>query len=98
MKRLFVSVPMRGIALEEIEAQIAEAKERVEKKMGEVKVIHSFVNTDMIQSMPLQALANSLSIMAMCDCVYFCEGWQEARGCKIEHDCAVAYGLDIVGD
>ena len=24
------------------------------------------------------------------------KGWENARGCKIEHDAAVAYGLDII--
>lgn len=25
-----------------------------------------------------------------------CKGWKNARGCKIEHDAAVAYGLEII--
>lgn len=24
------------------------------------------------------------------------KGWENARGCKIEHEAAVAYGLDII--
>jgi hypothetical protein len=31
--------------------------------------------------------------MSKCDAVYFCNGWENARGCKIEHDIAIAYGL-----
>ena len=27
---------------------------------------------------------------------FFCKGWESARGCKIEHEAAVAYGLDII--
>lgn len=30
------------------------------------------------------------------DVAYFAEGWQEARGCKIEHECAVQYGIDRI--
>lgn len=29
-------------------------------------------------------------------CCVFCKGWESARGCKIEHEAAVAYGLDII--
>lgn len=28
----------------------------------------------------------------------FCIGWKEYRGCKIEHECAVQYGIEIVCD
>ena len=41
-------------------------------------------------------LAKSLENMSLCHAVYFCKGWENERGCKIEHDAAVAYGLDII--
>lgn len=45
---------------------------------------------------PLWFLAKSLEAMSRCNAVYFCKGWEKARGCKIEHDAAVAYGLEII--
>ena len=45
---------------------------------------------------PLFFLAKSLEEMSKCNAVYFCKGWEKARGCKIEHDAAVAYGLEII--
>ena len=45
---------------------------------------------------PLFFLAKSLEAMSHCHAVYFCKGWENARGCKIEHDAAVAYGLEII--
>lgn len=45
---------------------------------------------------PLFLLANSLLAMSSCDAVYFCKGWEQARGCRIEHEAAEAYGLDIL--
>ena len=32
------------------------------------------------------------------DIVYFAEGWQNTRGCVIEHECAVRYGIPIIKD
>ena len=49
-----------------------------------------------VVQIPLCFLAKSLEKMSKCHAVYFCKGWEEARGCKIEHDAAVAYGLDII--
>lgn len=49
-----------------------------------------------VVQIPLCFLAKSLENMSLCHAVYFCKGWQNARGCRIEHDAAIAYGLDII--
>ena len=49
-----------------------------------------------VVQIPLCFLAKSLENMSLCHAVYFCKGWENARGCKIEHDAAVAYGLEII--
>lgn len=49
-----------------------------------------------VVQIPLCFLAKSLENMSLCHAVYFCKGWGNARGCRIEHDAAVAYGLDII--
>lgn len=49
-----------------------------------------------VKQTSLYHLAQSLEIMSLCDAVYFCKDWKDARGCKIEHDAAVAYGLNII--
>lgn len=49
-----------------------------------------------IVQIPLHFLAKSLEGMSYCHAVYFCRGWQDARGCRIEHDAAVAYGLEVI--
>lgn len=49
-----------------------------------------------VVQIPLCFLAKSLENMSLCHAVYFCKGWEKARGCIIEHDAAKAYGLDII--
>jgi len=34
--------------------------------------------------------------MSLCHKVYFAKGWEQARGCKIEHDAAIRYGLEVI--
>lgn len=54
---------------------------------------------------PLKYLAKSLELLADADLAVFGKGWEQARGCVIEHACAVKYdipvmyvdALDIVG-
>lgn len=49
-----------------------------------------------VVQIPLCFLAKSLENMSLCHAVYFCKGWENARGCRIEHEAAVAYGLNII--
>jgi hypothetical protein len=49
-----------------------------------------------VVQIPLCFLAKSLENMSLCNATYFCKGWENARGCRIEHDAAIAYGLDII--
>ena len=47
-------------------------------------------------NIPLAFLAKSLEAMTKCDVAYFAKGWENARGCKCEHEAAKAYGLTVV--
>lgn len=49
-----------------------------------------------VVQIPLCFLAKSLENMSLCHAAYFCKGWEQARGCKIEHEAAKAYGLKIL--
>ena len=49
-----------------------------------------------VVQIPLCFLAKSLENMSLCHAAYFCKGWENARGCKIEHETAKAYGLKII--
>lgn len=45
---------------------------------------------------PLCFLAKSLENMSLCHAAYFCKGWENTRGCRLEHEAAKAYGLEII--
>lgn len=49
-----------------------------------------------VVNIPLCFLGKSLENMSICRAAYFCKGWEQARGCRIEHAAAEAYGLDII--
>ncbi len=49
-----------------------------------------------VVQIPLCFLAKSLENMSLCHAAYFCKGWENARGCRIEHEAAKAYGLTII--
>ena len=49
-----------------------------------------------VVQIPLCFLAKSLENMSLCHAAYFCKGWEQARGCRLEHEAAVAYGLTVI--
>lgn len=99
MKKLFISQPMRGKSDEEILKEREKAIKSAEKQMDEpVEVIDSFFQSAPTDARPLWYLGELLKLLATADVAYFAKGWEEARGCKIEHTCAVEYGIQTIED
>lgn len=99
MIKVFISQPMRGKTDEEILKKISEAIEKVKDIVNEdVKLIDSFIEDDpkYIKNTSLWYLGRSIEFLSDADVAYFTNDWKEARGCKIEHECAKAYGVPIV--
>ncbi|KAF5080421.1 hypothetical protein DSECCO2_120650 [anaerobic digester metagenome] len=49
-----------------------------------------------VVQMPLCFLAKSIENMSLCHKAYFAKGWEDARGCRIEHEVAKQYGIEII--
>lgn len=41
-------------------------------------------------------LGKSIELLSKADIIYFCKGWNKARGCKIEYMCASDYDIKII--
>ena len=97
MKKLFISQPMSGKSDAEIKEERTKAIRSAEEIMGEqVEVIDSFFENAPADAKPLWFLGKSLELLAGADVAYFVPGWNEARGCVIEHTCAVEYNIDRI--
>lgn len=103
-KKAMFSQPMNGLTDE----QIVAAREKAVAKLTEMgyEVVNTlftdeWYNKDKmaergVVQIPLCFLAKSLENMSLCHAAYFAKGWENARGCKIEHAAAVAYGLEVI--
>ena len=97
MKKLFISQPMKGKTDEEILKEREVAIEKARNILGEeVEVIDSFFQSAPVDAKPLWFLGKSLELLADADIAYFAKGWEDARGCVIEHECAVRYGIKSI--
>ena len=104
MKKAMLSQPMAG----KTELEIVETRERaiaaLEAKGFEI--VNTLFTDEWyskqameargVVQIPLCFLAKSLENMSLCHAAYFCKGWEQARGCRIEHEAAKAYGLEII--
>ena len=96
-KKLFISQPMRGKTDAEILRDRERAIANAEEIMGEkLEPLETFFDDFAADAKPLEYLARSIEFLAKADIVYFVPGWREARGCKIEHMCAVEYEIDRI--
>lgn len=97
MKKLFISQPMKDKSDEEILKTRKKAIESSERNIGEpVEVIDSFFQNAPHDAKPLWFLGKSLELMADADVVYFAKGWEDARGCRVENQAALEYGIETI--
>lgn len=104
MKKAMLSQPMAGKSEEEIVATRNEAIKVLQEKGYEI--VNTLFTDEWysreqmtargVVQIPLCFLAKSLENMSLCHAVYFCKGWENTRGCRIEHEAATAYGLEII--
>ena len=89
---------MNGKTDKEILQEREQIISRIKAQYGSVEVIDSFVkeNAPKDVNVSLWYLSKSIEFLSMADIAYFASGWWNARGCKIEHECAEAYGIQII--
>ncbi len=98
--KVFISQPMNGKTDSEIHGE----QFLICAKLGSIlktnyTVIDSFLRDEPSGGcVPLKYLAKSLELLADADVAFFAKGWEDARGCRIEHECAKSYGIMIIED
>lgn len=102
--KAMLSQPMAG----KTEQEIIETRERAISALTEkgYEIVNTLFTDEWyskeameargVANIPLCFLAKSLENMSLCHAAYFCNGWEQARGCRIEHEAAKAYGLTII--
>ena len=98
MSKVMISQPMRGKSNE----QIRQEREKLVKNLTEkgyevVDTIFTEIPED-AENKPIWYLAKSLEAISKVYYVTFMAGWEDARGCRIEHQVCKEYGVQILED
>ena len=110
MINIFISQPMTGKSEEEILATRQKEIEKIHQFFDadgeQVNIIASYIDdatrkhfqkyTSDDINWDIFWLSQSLERLAMADAIWLCEGWEYSKGCNVELECAIQYGLVIV--
>ena len=99
MINVFISQPMAGRTDDEILKEREQAILKIKNviKEDDVHIIDSFFEQNApADANPLWYLGCSIIKLAYADVAYFCKGWNDTRGCRIEHKCAEEYNIEII--
>ena len=100
MKKVFISLPITSRPEKTLEERIAEAKKEawlmanVFRKEGYEPITPFDVTTDGM-SEP-QCIGACITALLECDCVFFCLGWKNSRGCRIEKYVSMEHNIVII--
>lgn len=108
--KVFISMPMNDKSDEEILAErnriASEIKEKYEVNGGHVEILDSLfgitaddVPTDKeVTSLGVYYLGHSVLLLSHADAIYMAPGYENHRGCLIEHQIAKAYGITVLNE
>ncbi len=93
--KIMISQPMNGKSEEQIRKERAELVKELESEGHEV--INSIFEDEVPEGYDARIyyLSKSIRALAKADAVVFMQGWENARGCRIENQVALAYGKFI---
>ena len=94
--KVFVSQPMKGKTKE----KILEERERIKHTLDGYFRGNPYTIIDSVLTPPknstneaLWCLGTSMQLLSEANVAIFAEGWELARGCWLEHECCIRYGI-----
>lgn len=93
--KYFISQTMNGRTDEAIKAERNKVIAAMKKENPEAEVIDSFFDGAPHDAKPLWFLGKSLELLSTADlCVFVDYAETKTRGCRLEHEACIAYGID----
>lgn len=91
--KVMISIPMAGKHDETVKKEYNDIVEKFKRLHIEVADTYFTDDTTDISRPGIHFLAKSIEAMKDVDAVYFADGWRNARGCEIEHQVCIKYGI-----
>lgn len=101
-KYAVISQPMKGVDPDKVKFQREKAEAAVRAAGYEpIDTVYEEdfkyeVDNDSIVNPALWHMGLALMRLSKAHVIYMCDGWNTTRGCLMEHQAAVAFGVDIM--
>ena len=96
--KIFISQPMSDKTMDEIIEEKKAALLKIKNSHPDAEIIDSFI----LESAPASYkdpgkyyILKSLGLLSDADLAIFLRGWEQYRGCRVEHEFAKNYGIEI---
>lgn len=98
MTKFFISQPMNGKTDDEIKAERRKCEAWLDKAFGGCEFVNSFIIEDPPKgcNIPAWYLGESIKALAKADVLALWGDWRNARGCLLEREVAIQYGIPII--
>ena len=98
VKYAVISQPMKGIDPDKVKLQREKAEAAV--KLAGYEPIDDIYQGDNfkydVADETVWHMGLALARLSRAHAIYMCDGWGAARGCRMEHQAAVAFGVDVL--
>jgi hypothetical protein len=88
---------MNGLTEDEVMKIRSKAHNYLSTLYDDVEILDNYHHLNIQENAGrLWHLGTSIRMMEEADAIYFCDGWEEAKGCKIEYEICKLYNLKII--
>ncbi len=108
-KKVFISQPMTNLDESEILATRKKEIKEINKTIEDAIIVGEYktdARREFFESVckdqkyekrnwDIYWLGRSIEELAQADMLWLCDGWEYSRGCNVELECAMQYGLEI---
>lgn len=95
MTRIYISGPMSGHDLEDIQERFGRA-ERMLSKQGRTIINPALISGYGFEWGTYMTIAYAILHKEKIDFMYMLKGWEQSNGCQIEHELAQEEGIKII--
>lgn len=92
---IMISCPMKGKTREQIDEEMGNMMDLVWNIYPNACIRDSVIENHE-EKTELECFSESIFHMSQCNILAMGHGWENARGCKLEHEIAKAYNMPIV--
>ena len=96
MIRAMISQPMAEKTKEEISDERKKMAELLKSKYNDDFAIMDTTVPDYDKKSDLECFSESIKFMSQADVLVMGTGWEKTRGCKLEHEIAEQYNVEII--